>query len=203
MINLVQFIEDSSVERKYISGVTRINDDEIYDNTLWYKISEEVYIFLKDNLTTPNGTKTNYFVDIDTVTIDNISDIKTDDNVNIIQDTLMNLITQYDKNMQEVLVSISHMYPFKLYQLFNYHNILVGNGIFVTDDNQEDMYIEVLNKGNEDVIVAYSEYIETKNDMNDELLIYKAYEKHHNKLFASSTKEEAKEIYEEFMKLYN
>lgn len=202
MINLVQFIDDTNNARKYISGITKINDDEIYDNTLWYKISDEVYIFLKDRLTTKNGNKSSFFIDINSETIDDVSDIKTDSSNNIIEDTLMSVLTQYDKNMQEVLVSISHMYPFKLYKYFNHYNALVAKGIFVTDENQEEKYFDVINTGDDDLVIKFSEFIDIKNDMNDEYTIYKDYNTYHRRLYLSKTKQEAKQVYEEFMSLY-
>lgn len=202
MINLVQFIDDTNNARKYISGITKINDDEIYDNTLWYKISDEVYIFLKDRLTTKNGNKSSFFIDINSETIDDVSDIKTDSSNNIIEDTLMSVLTQYDKNMQEVLVSISHMYPFKLYKYFNHYNALVAKGIFVTDENQEEKYFDVINTGDDDLVIKFSEFIDIKNDMNDEYTIYSNYNTYHRRLYLSKTKQEAKQVYEEFMSLY-
>ena len=202
MTNLVQFIKDSSVGRKYISGITSVHDDEVYDTSLWTLIPEDVYIFLKEQFVTKNGTKTKFYIDIDKETVDNISDIKIDETIKNDESNLMVIINQYDKNMQEVLASVSHMYPFKLYRYFNCYNVLVANGLYVTDDNQEEKYFEVIQSKNEELISTFSEFIDIKNNMNDEFTIYKDYNDYHRKLYLSNSKEEAKLIYEEFMTLY-
>jgi hypothetical protein len=202
MTNLVQFIEDSSAGRKYISGITSVHDDEVYDTSLWTLIPEDVYMFLKEQFVTKNGTKTKFYIDIDKETVANISDIKIDENIKNDESNLMVIINQYDKNMQEVLAAVSHMYPFKLYKYFNCFNVLLANGVYVTDENQEEKYFEVINTQNETLISNFTEFVSIKNTMNEEFTIFKDYNEYHSKLYLASSLEEAKQVYEEFMTLY-
>jgi hypothetical protein len=202
MLNLVQFFDDVENERRYISGITQIKENEIYDTNLWIVVSDDVYVFLKDLIVTPNGNKTQYYVSIAVNAIESVDTINVESDSNVASDSLSVWINHYDKMMQTVLTSRSNMYPYKLYQYFSYYNILMSKGIFITDENQEEKYIEVINTEDDALIEVLAEFLDMKDNMNEELAVYKDYNTYHSRLMLASNKEEAKQIYEEFMVNY-
>ena len=203
MINLIQYIDDIDSDRRYISGIHQVGDEEHYDKSLWLPVSDDVYEFLKDTIVTPNGNKTAYYISKDVVDIENMSIIKTDDSLDGISNVLSTWINRYDMNMRNVLTTRSNMYPFKLYNFFTYYNILMSNGIFITDENQEEKYIEIINTENDELIEVLANFLDAKDIMTEELSVFREYNTYRDRLMLASTKEEAKQIYEEFMVSYN
>lgn len=203
MIHLAQFIFDHNEKRKYISGIRKVKDYETFDSTKFISISEDVYNFLLENLEYTDGTKSIYFVldDVTRINDKEIIQISKDNKSSL--DSLNTILNYYKYNMEELVLSRTRMYPYKLFKFFNSYNVLINAGFTITNTNQEETYIEIINREDEELLNALSDYLDSRDNMNLETTVFEKYELYKDKLMLASSSEEARQIYEEFMSDFN
>jgi hypothetical protein len=199
MIYLAQFIFDNNENRKYISGIRKIKSYEKYNNTKFILINESVYSFLKEHIDYTDGTKSIYYVNEEVTVINNIEDLQIleSDKKNI--ESLNTLLNYYKYNMEELVLSRTRMYPYKLYKFFTSYNVLIDAGFTITNTNQEETYIEIINREDDELLNALSDYLDTRDNINLETTVFEKYEFYKDKLMLASSEEEARQIYDEFM----
>ena len=202
MIYLAQFIFDNNENRKYISGIREIKSYEKYNSTKFILINESVYSFLKEHIDYTDGTKSKYYVNEEVTVINNIEDLQIleSDKKNI--ESLNTLLNYYKYNMEELVLSRTRMYPYKLYKFFTSYNVLINAGFKITNKNQEETYLEIINREDDELLNALSDYLDTRDNMNLETTVFEKYEFYKDKLMLASSEEEATQIYNEFMSDY-
>lgn|SRR5574344_2796272 len=94
-------------------------------------------------------------------------------------------------------ISISN---FALYNFFKLNHYLESKGYFITDENREEKYLEVINSGDTEVLEKLSEYLDSLDEFNAIDEIYKTFKEYKNRIEASVNPDELKAIYDEFAK---
>lgn len=199
---LAQYIDDIENNKRYISGIREINSKTYYNRNLWIVLTQEVYEFLYNHLEFLDGTKSQYWIRIGQENLDNIEDINADEDIDVLENKLTGYVNYYKKQMEEILISRTRLYPYKLWKYFNVYNILISQGYIITDENQEEKYIEIINKGDEALINTLSEYLDAKDTLNLDAVVFSDYTNYSEKLGSVTSKEEAEQVYEEFMSNY-
>lgn len=202
IIWLAQYIDDIENSKRYISGIRQVSSKTYYNRRLWIVLTQEVYNFLYDRLEFTDGTKSPYWIRIGQESIDNIKDISVDEAIDILETKLTQYVNYYKKSMEEILVSRTRLYPYKLWKYFNTYNVLLSKGYVITDENQEEKFIEIINKGDESLLNTLSEYLDIKDTMNLDSVVFSDFTNYSERLGLATSKEEAELIYEEFMSNY-
>jgi hypothetical protein len=86
------------------------------------------------------------------------------------------------------------------YEFTILNNTLCENGIFITKDNREEKYIEILEKEDEDLIDILEKYLICKDEIDRSFAAYETYRTFKTKLNECETVEEINTVAEEFIK---
>jgi len=86
---------------------------------------------------------------------------------------------------------------FELYHFFKLNHYLESKGFFITDENREEKYLEVINSGDTEALEKLSEYLDSLDDFNAIDATYMKYKEYKNKIKAAKTKEEISDAYYE------
>lgn len=93
--------------------------------------------------------------------------------------------------VNEVFMSLS---AFTFYEFFTVNNMLASKGIFITEENREEKYLEILNTG-DDVLIDYLErYLEAMDKIEIHSSTYKQCLQAEKDIENASTEEEIDEI---------
>ena len=190
---LAQFITKNC--RKYISGVREISDNDYYDKTLFIPLSEEVFKFLNEKLTLDIGKMSNYYVNEDfTGEINNLEELLYDDSIEY-KDDISYWIEHYTTRARELVFSRIKFLPIKLFEYISINNELISKGYFISDENREEKYLEILNKESEEFIEKFIKYLEIMDRMFVEKEIIKKFDDLVENLQAANSKEEMENLY--------
>lgn len=200
---LAQYIDDIDNGKRYISGIREVSTNTYYNRRLWITISQEVYEFLYNRLEFIDGTKSQYWIRIGQENITNTEDINLDEAVDVSENKLIGYVNYYKKQMEEILISRTRLYPYKLWKYFNVYNVLLSEGYVITNENQEEKYIEIINKGDDTLVNTLSEYLDVKDELNLDAVVFSDYTTYSERLGNVLSKEEAEQVYEEFMSNYH
>ena len=85
----------------------------------------------------------------------------------------------------------------ELYHFFKLHHYLEAKGFFITDENREEKYLEVINSGDTETLEKLSEYLDSLDDFNAIDAVYMKYKEYKEKIKAAKTKQEIGEAYYE------
>lgn len=190
---LAQFITKSC--RKYISGVREISDNDYYDKTLFIPLSEEVFKFLNEKLTLDIGKMSNYYVNEDfTGEINNLEELLYDDSIEY-KDDISYWIEHYTTMARELVFSRIKFLPIKLFEYISINNEIISKGYFISEENREEKYLEILNKESEDFIEKFIKYLEIMDRMSVEKEIIKKFDDLVENLQTANSKEEMENLY--------
>lgn len=190
---LAQFITKNC--RKYISGVREISDNDYYDKTLFIPLSEEVFKFLNEKLTLDIGKMSNYYVNEDfTGEINNLEELLYDDSIEY-KDDISYWNEHYTTMARELVFSRTKFLPIKLFEYISINNELISKGYFISEENREEKYLEILNKESEEFIEKFIKYLEIMDRMYVEKEIIKKFDDLVENLQAANSKEEMENLY--------
>jgi hypothetical protein len=129
--------------------------------------------------------------------------------------TLSNLIqTKYDplqlKKMDAISrgtllisqrINVFSLMGFAKFIILN--NYLADKGLFITDENREEKYLEIINTNDSSLISKLEEYLEIKDDISQDLYWYEHYNSFKNSIQSASTEEDVNTLIETFSGLFN
>lgn len=99
--------------------------------------------------------------------------------------------------------SIATTSALKFFMFFTTNSILADAGYFVTTDNREEKYLEIINSEDEKLISALESYLEAKEDLELCLTIYKSYMEYKEKIEDAKTIEEIDEAAKGLLEVSN
>jgi len=119
------------------------------------------------------------------------------------------VISETDGLEKDKMVAIASIYGKVDYQLFhisafdhfNYLNMfskLASKGIFITDENKEEKYIEIIEKGDEAFITLLEDYLEAKDKLEAITYVYKKSVHAVNEIIKCESPEKLAVIVDEF-----
>lgn len=190
---LAQFITRNC--RKYISGVREISDKDYYDKTLFIPLSEEVFKFLNEKLTLDTGKMSNYYVNEDfTGEINEVSKLLYDSDIQY-KDDISYWIEHYTTMARELVFSRIKFLPIKLFEYISINNELISKGYFISEENKEEKYLEILNKESEEFIEKFIKYLEIMDKLSMEKEIIRKYDDLVENLQTANSKDEMEKLY--------
>ena len=89
-----------------------------------------------------------------------------------------------------------------MYQFININNILCDKGYFIHDDNKEEVYLQILETGDEKLIDKLEEFLNARDIIDRSSFLEEKYYTFFNDMKNSDTIEEVEKHYETFMKYF-
>ena len=150
MINLIKTYFDGSKAK--ITGYRQIADNEDFDGTKFKAVDQDVYDYVVQNYELGNLTFEDHLTgvklqDVTFVGFDQISAMKN----NALNVYIKNELRDGDSSFDMFLISVK-------FTLLN--NQMCAAGYFFTVDNKEEIYLNVLNSGDAQLIGILEDYIE-------------------------------------------
>ena len=84
---------------------------------------------------------------------------------------------------------------FELYHFFKLNHYLESKGFFITDENREEKYLEVINSGDAEALEKLSEYLDSLDEFNAIDDIYMRYKEFKDKVKVAKNEQEIKDAY--------
>jgi len=150
MINLLKIYWKGDVGK--ITGYRQIDDNEMYDETRFKSVSDDVYTYVSENyekgeLTIPDTVINVTLSDITFTEFDDVVAMKN----NALNVFINNELRDDNTSLDFFLISVKFI-------ILN--NQLAEKGFIFTPTNKEDVYLDVLNSGDEQSIEILEDYIE-------------------------------------------
>jgi len=99
--------------------------------------------------------------------------------------------------MNELIASQKMISNFELFHFFKANQYLNSKGFFITDENREEKYLEVINSDDTDLLRVLSEYIDCLDEFNAIDDVYMKFKEYKDKVKSATTFKEVEEAYYE------
>jgi hypothetical protein len=97
--------------------------------------------------------------------------------------------------MNELIANQLMISNFELYHFFKLNNYLAAKGYFITDENREEKYLEIINSGDEEALSKLSEYLDSLDEFNSIDDAFQKYKEYKDRVKSAVTQEEINEAY--------
>lgn len=191
-------INDVDSDTKEITGCKILRDEqEILDPAIVIETQDQEFFMQVRDVIIAGGTLT-YPVsagdpdDMSDLTVQNIDSLQIA-KTKAYSSAAMQISQRFDNTLV----------VFDFYQLMVMNNIFIDKGYVVTDQNREQIYLDVLNSGNEVYLTILEKYLEIRDRIESINSFYKKFLifQHHLKL--AETIEEVRNIYDTFLSYFN
>ena len=87
-----------------------------------------------------------------------------------------------------------------MYQYININNILCDKGFFIHDDNREEVYLKILETGDEDLIDKLEMYLNARDEISRSSFLEQKYHTFFREMKSIDNMDDASELYSNFVK---
>jgi hypothetical protein len=101
-----------------------------------------------------------------------------------------------------VTPDLSKISGFALYGFMILNNDLAANGYFITNENREEKYLEILETGDEKLIAKLEDYLNYKDEIEAVAQLERRFSAFRNEVRTANTVEEIKAIEERFLERF-
>jgi hypothetical protein len=101
-----------------------------------------------------------------------------------------------------VTPELSKISGFALYGFIILNNDLSANGYFITNENREEKYLEILETGDEKLIAKLEDYLNYKDEIAEVAQLERKFSAYRAEIKAAATTEEVKKIEEQFLQRF-
>lgn len=115
---------------------------------------------------------------------------------------IMNYAKSAISNAEDILLSRTKMYPYKLFAFSKYNIMLNARGYFITDENRDEKYIEIIDSSDEALIDIFLKYIDAYDFLSMENTIMEIFSDFKDKVKTAESKDEIDKMYLEFFSNY-
>lgn len=98
-------------------------------------------------------------------------------------------------------IDVISLFGFARFIILN--NYMADSGFFITDENREEKYLEIINTNDQELIGRLEEYLEVKDVISQDLYWYSHFVKFKNAIESASSEEQVKESLDAFNSLFN
>lgn len=168
-----------------ITGVEEREDDYI-DPTKFFITTDEIYDFIKEklanNIIIINKENLNSAVKIEDFILDEIdySEKLRNDSRNLIYNSISGRFN---------FISMMELYNFILA-----NNYMFSRGFYITDENKDDFYIDIIKSENEKDIEMLEKFLYAKDMLSDSYYWFEKYTKYKEDIEATDDKDEIDEL---------
>lgn len=204
---------DNSSNKIYFFEVIEVENKEnsIYEPDKYIEIDESVYSYLKGILETStfnsNNINNNQFriyayqeslsspiTDISIFKQNNDESLKSFENIDDITELVNNIIETVNK---EFLLK-SKKFEINMHMYISSAMYLMSHGYFITEENKNKKYIEIVQTKDSDLINKLNTYLSYYDKMENYKIFYNRYTEFLNNLSKLSNKDEILELFENY-----
>jgi len=98
---------------------------------------------------------------------------------------------------------MANIHGILLFEFYDANNKLCSNGYFVHENNKEEVYLQILETDNEDLINDLEIYLNAYDILHRQTVLEKLYKKLYDDLNYAKSREECDEIFNKFKKEYD
>jgi len=136
--------------------------------------------------------------DFDTSNLVDITDLQAIEEDEETPEAKLDLYKEKVFRMMNELISNQLMISnFELFHFFKLNHFLAAKGYFITDENREEKYLEVINEGDGETLRVLSEYLDSLDEFNAIDEVYEKYKVAKDKVKAALTEREVEDAYYE------
>ena len=164
-------------------------------------LSKEAYDFVVDVLDLEHREpecKVYVNSDIDIYNVVSLDDIQKDE---IKDESDEDVLEAYKakalRMMNELIANQLMLSNFELYHFFKLNNYLASKGYFITDENREEKYLEIINSKDEEALSKLSEYLDSLDEFNAIDDAFQKYKEYKDRVKSAVSQEEINGAYYE------
>lgn len=190
-------------DRLYINGLDIHGDDEKCELVNVVELSPVIYLELYRRLgrriRVGHVYSCRYFVARDAKYIDNMDQIGVDnENINATEYDIVDVAAErIAMTLREWIASTTQLVPLMLFQYMRANLTLQAANIFITDDNKEEKYLEIISKGDDKLIDALSDFLDAQDELIAKTHVLQVYQKSVDALNKAKTVQQVEEIYKQ------
>lgn len=188
-----------SDSKTFVTGTSTKQSNEIFETSIYVYCTKEVYEYLNANAADTQLQK--FTFDKSKEAIVKISDIevvneeleKDEVKINIINDARFMIQQRFDTSI-----------IFDFFTFIMKNNELAAEGFFITNENRDDKYLEIVNKNDEDLLNNLSDYLKAMDNLLRYQQYYNLFKSLSDRLDSDELSvEEMQEAFESFKKEFN
>lgn len=192
-------IQDNSSNWKKIGGYKMINDEQsadfVMDENLYMEVTHNQWTYVKNLI--DSGSTITYPASADPLTQDDL----VIENVTPLRSSKIRAFSNISHQVnQRLLQNGAVMYIFKF--IVN-DNILKNAGYIITDDNREQVYLDIINTENDNLISTLEEYLDIRDKLNENLWFFNNFMIFEDRLRSAATVKEVKNLYDIAMSYFD
>jgi len=100
--------------------------------------------------------------------------------------------------MNEIISNQIMISNFELFHFFKLNHYLEAHGYFITDENREEKYLDIINSGDEKCISVLSEYLDALDEFNVIDSVYMKFKEYKNIIKSATSEKEITDAFYEF-----
>jgi hypothetical protein len=197
---LIKIVDDANDMRR-MSGYRIINDewgadDFQVDPDLFLEVNSNQFTYAKNLLdagaTITYPTSASLPLSVDDLTIVNVTPLKAAK-----VKAYSNIASQINNRLMSNLIFLN------IYKFILTDNKLKNGGYFVTDENREQIYLDIVNNGDQNYIRALEEYLDAKDRMETDFWFGNKFLQFEDALRAATTVQEVKDLHDTAMGFFS
>jgi hypothetical protein len=102
------------------------------------------------------------------------------------------------RQMNELIANQQMISNYELFHFFKLNSYLNAKGYFITDENREEKYLEIINDGDTETLRVLSEYLDSLDEFSAIDKTYEVYKEYKDKIKSATDFKEIEEAYYEF-----
>lgn len=186
--------------RLYINGLDVHGDDENGKLVNVIELSPVVYLELYRRLgrriRVGHAQACKYFVDKDVTYVDDIKQVGVSENGNVTECDVVDIAAERIANtLRDWIANTTQLVPLMLFQYMRANLTLQAANIFITDDNKEEKYLEIISKGDDKLIDALSDFLDAQDELLAKTHMLQVYQRSVDALNKAKTVQQVEEIY--------
>lgn len=193
-------------DKRYIFDLCVQSENNYFDSRKYIPITAEVYAELVPRLEKLNkeyGTQFILYVSKEDNSIQKISQVKSDEDD---ADIKYKSFSEYKYTVlgkaADIMMQRTKMYPYKQNRRFKYNQILMSRGFFISDENREEKYLEIVSTEDDNLIEIFLKYLDAHDWLAKEDTVMDMYEGFEREIETCRTKEEVDALFLKYFSNY-
>lgn len=123
--------------------------------------------------------------------------------INVDQNALkLQISTSLSKVRMIVTPEMSKISGFALYGFMILNNDLCNEGYYITNENREEVYIKILETGDEELISKLEDYLNYKDELERKFYLERRFSKFKKRIMKATTVEQVEQLENDFLSSY-
>jgi len=191
---------DQSDDRMYITRLEMYKDDDNVDESSVVELAPDVYFELYrefgHRIRVGHAHACKFYVKKGTSFVNSFDEIGKDESCGVQEHDMVDMAAeQIAKKLREWIAGTTQLVPLMLFQYMRANLVLQAADVFITDDNKEEKYLEIISKGDDKLIDALSDFLDAQDELLAKTHMLQVYQRSVDALNKAQTVQQLEEIY--------